>query len=155
MNITEFLKAAKSILLVDWADPGVPRSLINAGFTVIGYSPGRYCEAYISLDFPEASDTGQVIPAKQASEEGYLIFRSLECPPSHVDIVNTYRPAFELPVIIEHQALPLGGKVLWVQPPETSAEAKRITAMKGIEYVEGLDIMEAARDLFSCRQQKT
>ena len=36
------LSSATSILLIDWSDPAIPRTLAEAGFTVFSASPGRY-----------------------------------------------------------------------------------------------------------------
>ena len=53
-NPKEILEAAKTILLVDWSNQNVPRTLLNAGFTVFCFSPGRYSQAEVVADYPDA-----------------------------------------------------------------------------------------------------
>jgi len=115
-----------------------------AGFSVFGFSPGGYSAAKIVVERPQRVDGGVFPPAQ--GETGYLVFRKLDAPPSHVDIVNAYRPAAELLGIIEQHALPLGAKVL-LQPPMTSADARRAAAEHGLLFVEGTDIAAVTRDL--------
>jgi predicted CoA-binding protein len=59
--------------------------------------------------------------------------------------VNTYRPPEELSKIVTNHVLPLGAKALWLQPPNTSFEARRIATECGFAFVEGADIAEVAR----------
>ncbi len=144
-ELREILRASRSILLVDWPHAGSPRALLMAGFSVFGFSPGGYSAAEIVVERPQRVDGGVFPPAQ--GETGYLVFRKLDAPPSHVDIVNAYRPAAELLGIIEQHALPLGAKVLWLQPPMTSADARRAAAEHGLLFVEGTDIAAVTRDL--------
>jgi hypothetical protein len=51
----------------------------------------------------------------------------------------------EVPGIITSQALPLGAHALWLQPPNTADEARRMAAEYGLAYVEGIDIAQVAR----------
>src|SRR5262245_59847921 len=87
----EILRSAQRILLVDWPSPGLPRTLVEAGFTVFGASPGRYSVGELVPAPPEGTDSSQVFPP-QEGESGYLVFKKLNEPPSHIDIVHLYRP---------------------------------------------------------------
>jgi predicted CoA-binding protein len=139
------LISARSILLVDWPQPGHPRALLLAGFSVFGFSPAGYSAAKIVAEAP-AQIEGSVFPPARG-ETGFLIFRKLDEPPTHVDIVNVYRPAAELPGIVQQHAVPLGAKTLWLQPPITSVEGRRLAAEHGMQFVEGVDIAAVTRDL--------
>src|SRR5437879_2227612 len=109
-NPEEILKGAKSILSVDWPDPGVPAALIKAGFTVYGYSPGSYSIADLVVDRPHEIKGQSIFPIQDG---GYVVFQELNDRPESVDIVNVYRPKDELAGIVTNQVLPLGAKVLW------------------------------------------
>jgi predicted CoA-binding protein len=141
---SEILKRSKTVLLVDWPSPGVPRALLEAGFTVYGFSPHRYSAARLTPDRPDGVDAGSIFPPRDG-ERGYLVFRKLEGPPSSVDIVNTYRPPAELPGILSNHVLPLRARALWLQPPGASPEARRMAVEHGLAFVEGSDIAEVAR----------
>ena len=138
----KILRAAKTILLVDWPDTGVPRVLVKAGFTVYGYSPGSYTIAGIVAGKPNDANGLSVFPPK-GDELGYLIFKKLESRPDWVDIVSVYRPVEELPGIIEH-IVPPGAKVLWLQPPLRSAIGRELAAENHLEFVEGVAIADIA-----------
>lgn len=143
----DVLSSAKSILLVDWSSPTVPRTLVEAGFTVFTASPGSYSVVELVSEPPagtDANDTNYVVPPSQ-TEIGHLIFRRLTDNPAHVDIVNVYRPENEHEAIVLNHLLPLGAKVLWLQPSIASATARQLTVEYGFELVEGVDIVVAAR----------
>jgi predicted CoA-binding protein len=124
------LKGAKTVLLVDWPNPDIPRSLLNAGFMVFGYSPGKYS-------------------AINQTNDGELIFSKLNEQPASVDIVNVYRPEGEHAAIINSHVLPLKAKVLWLHPPVMSAKTAILAAEHGITFVEDIDIAEVARSMGS------
>src|SRR5579872_3097791 len=124
----DILKSAKTILLVDWPNPDVPKSLLKAGFTVLGYSPDRYS-------------------AIEQADNGELVFRRLDEQPTSVDIVNVYRPEAEHTAIINDRVLPLKAKVLWLHPPVMSAKTAAIAAEHVITFVEGIDIAEVAKSI--------
>jgi predicted CoA-binding protein len=128
VNHTDILKAAKTILLVDWPNPDVPKSLLNAGFTVFGYSPGKY------------SAIGQ-------TDDGELVFSQLSEQPVSVDIVNVYRPEAEHKAIIVNHVLPLNAKVLWLHPPVTPPTTAAIAKERGLIFIEGIDIAEVAKSI--------
>jgi len=137
----QVLRSAKKILLVDWPDPVVPRSLLNAGFTVFGFSPGGYSVAEI-VDAPAGSQNG--FPPRNANEKGYLLFTQIDGSPKPVDIVNIYRPENEHAAIIENHVLPLTAKVVWLHPPLTSAGTRKMAAEKGLVFIEDVNIAELA-----------
>jgi len=143
-NPLQILKSAKSILLIDWPHPEVPRALLNAGFAVFGYSPNGYSMAQLVTELPPGFDEKKSFPSRNKEEKGYLIFQKLDHMPDAVDIVNVYRPEEELPGIITNRVLPAGAKVLWLHPPVTSVRGKEIASEKGIVCIEGVDIAEIA-----------
>lgn len=145
-NPRRILEIARTILLVDWPSLSVPRALLESGFTVFGYSPGRYSTAEISPNPPPDVDSGSVFAPKD-QEKGYLVFRRLDGRPSAVDIVSVYRPAEEMPGIIADHVLPLRAKVIWLQRPVASSEERAVAEEHGLVLIEGSDIAELARTL--------
>jgi predicted CoA-binding protein len=145
-DLRQILEASQNILLVDWPNTGVPRTLIEAGFAVYGYSPGGYSLAQVVPDRPDDPSVS-VFPPKAEGEAGFLTFRKLDGPPSRVDLVNVYRGEEEHSGIITMHFAPLGAKVLWLEPPITSATARRIAAERGLAFVEGVEIAETTRKL--------
>ena len=125
IHAKEVLDAAKNILLIDWPNADVPGVLLEKGFTVFCYSPGRYTRAQIEKD--------------------RLVFQELDRIPGPIDIVNVYRPEQEHPDIISQHVLPLGAKVLWLHPPLISEKTRSLTAKQGLTLVEGISITEVAR----------
>jgi hypothetical protein len=148
----QVLNAAQTILLIDWPNPGVPRALLDAGFTVFSFCPDRYSAAEVVVDRPDDVVAASIFPPAGEEEKGYLVFRALKHRPPRVDVVNTYRPAEELPGIVTSQVLPLGAKALWLQPPVTSVAARQLAMEYGISFVEGSDIGEIARDFRVARR---
>jgi hypothetical protein len=142
----QILKSANSILLVDWASPSVPRTLVEAGFKVFCASPGRYSVVEVVPGPPEGVDSGDIVPPQQ-DQQGYLVFRRLDERPSKIDIVNIYRPESEHAGIVANHVVPLGAKVMWLQSSVSSGTAKHMAAEYGFELVEGIDIAIAARQL--------
>jgi predicted CoA-binding protein len=146
------LEAAQTILLVDWPSTTVPRALLEAGFTVLGYCPDRFSAAELVAERPDNVEPASIFPPQGEGERGYLVFRVREDRTSHVDLVNTYRPAAELPGIVAKLVLPLGARALWLQPPGTSAEARRLADERGLAFVEGVDIAEVARAISAAKE---
>ena len=150
MNPKQILDRSKSVLLVDWPNPGVPRALLEAGFTVYGFSPHRYSAASLVAEPPADVDRCSVFPPQSDGDTGYLVFRALAARPLHVDLVCSYRPAEEVPAIVANHAVPLGAQTLWIQPPPTTCEiARRLATEHGLVCVEGHDIAEVARAITS------
>ncbi|HEX4644894.1 MAG TPA: CoA-binding protein [Verrucomicrobiae bacterium] len=145
-NPQQVLETARTILLVDWPSPAVPRALLEAGFTVFSYSPGRYSKAEIAPSPPSDVDSGGVFPPKEQSEKGYLVFRRLGGQPSSADLVSVYRSAEEMPGIIADHVLPLRARVIWLQRP-VSSEDRTLAEKHGLVLIEGCDIAELARTL--------
>jgi predicted CoA-binding protein len=143
-SISQILKKARTILLVDWSSRDVPRALVEAGFTVFCSSPGRYSLVQVVDESPADVDAGDVFPA-QKGQSGYLVFRKLSESLPTIDIVNVYRPENEHTGIVENHVLPFGAKTLWLQPSVASAEARRLAGLYGLDLIEGIDIAEAAR----------
>ena len=141
------LESATNILLVDWPNTGVPRALVEAGFTVFCYSPDKYSTAEIAEDEPRDVDEQNVFAPENDDVMGFLVLRPFEGRPESVDIVSIYRPPEEVLEIIESHVLPLGATALWLQPPVTSIDGRRIAAEHGLDFLEGVDIAETARQL--------
>jgi predicted CoA-binding protein len=132
LNYRHILENAKTILLVDWGNPDVPRSLLKAGLNVFGYSPNRY--SVIELD-------------AEGPDKEKLIFRQLHGKPGSVDVVNIYRPEEEHAGIITSHVLPLKAKVIWLQPPVMSTKTAALAKTNGLLFVEGSDIAGVARTI--------
>ncbi|GAC1311894.1 MAG: hypothetical protein NVSMB24_32330 [Mucilaginibacter sp.] len=140
----QILKSAKTILLVDWPDAGIPRDLIKAGFKVFSFSPGGYSLARL---VPDPIDGQSSFPPRNAGETGYLVFGKLDGNPDAVDIVNVYRPEGEHAGIVEKHVLPLHAKVLWLHPPITSASTRAVAERNELIFIEGVNIAEIAEKL--------
>ena len=141
----QILRSAQSILLVDWASPAIPRKLVETGFTVFCASPGRYSIVELVSEPPEGINSSDIVPP-QAGEKDYLVFRRLNDRPSHVDIVNVYRPENEHREIVACHVVPLGARALWLQPSIGSGTARPLAIEYGFELVAGVDITAAAPD---------
>jgi len=128
VNPKEILRGARSILLIDWPNIDVPGILVRQGFTVYCYSPDKYTRAEIS------------------TEQDHLIFRELEGAPVELDIVNIYRPEQEHAAILSKHVVPLGAKVVWLQPPIVSQNTRSLAAEYGLAFVEGISISEVTRN---------
>jgi len=142
----EILRSARRILLVDWPNPGLPRALVEAGFTVFGASPGRYSAVELVPAPPLGIDSSQVYPPQQG-ESGYLVFQKLVEPPSDIDIVHVYRPEPEHAGIVATHVVPLGAKVLWLHPSVRSGAARELARDHKLDLVEGVDIAAEASQL--------
>ncbi len=142
----ELLDRARSVLLVDWPTPAVPRALLEAGLVVYGFSPGGYSRAELAVEPAAARDGVRSVPPG-AGETHHLVFRRLDRRPDQVDLVYVYRPAAELYGILVTHAQPLGATALWLQPPLTAAEANLLARAGGPEIIEGCDIIEMIRAL--------
>jgi predicted CoA-binding protein len=127
----DILKNAKTILLVDWPDKNVPLALLKAGFMVIAYSPDKY--TLLSYETNYAKDK--------------LVFSVLEGPPGQVEIVNIFRPEEEHEDIINHHALLLKAKTVWLHPPVISTKTAKLTRKYKLSFVEGYDIADVAAEL--------
>lgn len=138
----QILKKAETILLVDWPDQNVPRSLVKAGLMVFGFSPEGYSGAGVVSRQPEKAEGISVFPPRK-DESGYLVFEACDRPVS-ADIVCIYRPEAEHEQILKNHVLPFGAKIIWLQPPVTSSAIKQSAAANGVTIIEGIDIAETA-----------
>jgi predicted CoA-binding protein len=126
----KILEGAGCILLIDWPDQRVPRSLLKAGLTVYGFSPNHYSTARL--------ESG----GSQNAEGTNLVFTKINKPPDPIDIVYIYRPEEEHASLIINHVLPLHAKVIWLQPPLTSIKTRDLAKEYGITFIEGVDITE-------------
>ncbi|HWD87083.1 MAG TPA: CoA-binding protein [Mucilaginibacter sp.] len=139
----QILKAAKTVLLVDWPNPSIPRSLVKAGLAVYGFSPGRYLKADVTANRP-AEKEGISVFEPRTGEEGYLIFEKIEGSAVHVDIVCICRPEAEHERIFKNHLLSSGAKTIWLQPPVTSSAIQELATANGIKIIEGINIANTA-----------
>ena len=148
-NPSEILRMVHRILLVDWPNTGVPRALLEAGIFVFGFSPDGYSSAELTAERPTEADVKKILPPENDGENGFLVFRKLEEPPSNIDAVAIYRPPAEIPDIMTRIVFPLQARILWLQPPVTSADARHLAAARGLVFIDEVDIAEAARQLIA------
>ena len=139
----EVLRAARTILLVDWPSRDVPDTLARAGYTVVvkgGPEPNNY-SAY-------------------EMQDAEVVTRRVGQPPEHADLVYTHRPLNELSDIAA-MARSIGAKAVWYQsgvdaagadhpagcwvPEDVSRQARAIVESAGLTYVEDIYIADAAR----------
>ena len=69
----DVLKNTKVVLLVDWPNPDVPRTLLEAGFFVFCYSPNGYTKAEVVAEYPHDINQKNIFPP--GNKEGFLVFR--------------------------------------------------------------------------------
>lgn len=97
MDPKEILKAANTILVIDWPSKDVPESLARAGFQVI-VKGGPGAEDYSTYELND----GKVVPRRTGRA------------PEHADLVYSYRPLTELPEILA-MARSIHAKAIWTQ----------------------------------------
>lgn len=118
MTAHDVLRAATTILLVDWPSREVPNTLARAGFDVVvhgGPAPDDY--------------------SRYVVEDGEVVVRQADGPPKHADLVYSYRPLAELPRIVE-QAQQLAAGAVWVQlAPDEADAARSIVEAAGLRFV--------------------
>ena len=141
-DYVEILKRTAAILLIDWPDVRLPRTLLEFGYRVFGLSPDGFTTAELVGSQSEA--TGGSVFAPAEGEREFLVFRRLDGPPQ-VDLVHVFRPAAELISIIDEVVPQVKAGALWLHPSISSVEARARAAEAGIDYVEGVDILEAIR----------
>jgi predicted CoA-binding protein len=128
---TENPRSALRVLLVDWQHHRVPGAMLEAGFTVFGFSA-------------RSGVFGVFIPAAPG-DSSYLFFKRLSEPLITVDLVAICRPADELSTIVTTLVQPLGARTLWLEVPSSAADARDVTTAAGIALIEGGDLIEVAR----------
>jgi predicted CoA-binding protein len=141
----QILRAADSIVVVDWPSRDVPDTLSRAGYDVSvkgGPGPGDYSAYDVRGD--------------------EVVDRPVGHPPAHADLVYSYRPVSELPAIVA-LAREIGAAVVWHQsgqaaageddprgcwmPGDASQEARAVVESAGLTYVEAPYIADAVRSL--------
>ena len=136
------LKRTAAILLIDWPDVRLPRTLLEFGYRIFGLSPNGFTTA--ELVQSESDALGGSVFAPAEGEREFLVFRRLDSPPQ-VDLIHVFRPAAELIPIINDVVPLVKAGALWLHPSISSVEARARAAEVGIDYVEGVDILEAIR----------
>lgn len=149
----QILKAASSVLLVDWPGTSVPRSLLKSGLKVFGFSPSGYSAAELVGEAPQDVDPRSVFAPSSPGEAHFLVFRRLALAPSQIDVVCIYRPAGELEEIIKKTSA-MRPKLIWLQPPITSSDAHRLATQAGAAFVEGSDIADVASRVRDSAKEK-
>ena len=116
-DLGEILKKSTTIAVVGAssnekkAANRIPRSLLNAGFTVIPVNPSAE----------------QIL--------GQKVYKTLADIPVPVDIVDVFRPSEEAEGVAE-QAAAIGAKTLWLQLGITSDKARTLAEGAGMNFVE-------------------
>ncbi|SIN32501.1 CoA-binding protein [Micromonospora cremea] len=79
----------------------------------------------------------RIIPVNPSVEElfGERAYATLADIPHPVDLVNVFRPAADA-VQVVRDAAAIGAPAVWLQLDIVSAEARRIAAAAGMDYVE-------------------
>ena len=142
-DAADILRAAKSVLLVDWPSRDVPDTLARSGLTVTSNEGPDEYKAY-------------------EIEHGDVRVRSVDAVPDRADLVYTHRPIEELPEIVD-RAKSVGARVVWFQsgrsdkgakdphgcwmPPDDSRRARAIVEQAGLSYIESPYIADAVRAL--------
>jgi hypothetical protein len=139
----ELLRAAETVLLIDWPNRDVPEALARAGLEVLANEgPQRGYNRHVA-DGVEV----RTVPVSHA--------------PTHADLVYAFRPIDELADIVE-RALALGAKAVWYQsgldrtgaqdpracwlPPDELSEARRVVESAGLAFVSEPYIADVARE---------
>lgn len=139
----DILRAAKSVLLVDWPSVDVPETLTRAGYTVYakgGPGPGDY--------------------SVRELRDGEVVSSSIGRPPEHADLIYSFRPLSELPGIVSI-ARQVGAMAVWQQSGRTSTgaedrsgywmseadshAARALVEAAGLRYVDAAYIADTAR----------
>lgn len=139
------LRAARSVLIVDWPSRDVPDTLARAGYTAIvksGPGPDDY--------------------ARQELRDGQVLARGLGHAPAQVDLVYAHRSLEELPAIVA-LAKQLGAATVWRQsgltgagmrapsgcwvPDDESRQARDLVESADLDYVDDLYIADVVRQL--------
>ena len=79
----------------------------------------------------------RVIPVNPYADTlfGERVYRTLAAIPEHVDIVDVFRPSAEA-ADVARQAVAIGAGAVWLQQDLVSADARKIVAAAGMDYVE-------------------
>jgi hypothetical protein len=150
----QILENADSVLLVDWPGPGIPRALVQSGVNVFCFSPDGYTQAGIVAVPPKELDPRHVFPPANDEEMGFLIFWPLNHPPAFVDIVTIYRSPEEHAGIIKDHVIPLGARVIWLQPSIKSSVTQELAFQHGLVFIQGKDIREMANRRMKKKNQE-
>ena len=143
VNVTDLLRDAKVVLLIDWPSRDVPDALARGGLEVISdEGPHRGYHVY-------RADGDQVGPTPASRA------------PERADIVYAHRPLDELPDIVE-RARALGARAIWYQSgldstgerdprgcwqlPDELAEARQVVESAGLAFVREPYIADVARE---------
>ena len=142
----EILQNATSVVVVDWPTKDVPDALARAGLEV-------------SVHGGPEPDNWSV---QEVGEGGDVLGRGTGAPPTHAEIVYSFRPLNELAEILE-MAKQVGAKTVWLQSgkdadgksdpkgcwfsDEDRSVARAAVEDAGFAYVDQPYIGDAARSL--------
>lgn len=142
VDLVALLRAARTVLLIDWPSREVPEVLARSGLDVDADEGPRRGYTVYEADGDEVRTT----PASRA--------------PEHTDIVFVHRPVDELPDIAE-RARTLGARAIWYQsgmdaaslpdvrgcwmPADDERQARQIVESAGLVFVSEPYIAEVAR----------
>jgi uncharacterized protein len=121
-TIERILSRTRRIAVVGASDddvkPGnyVPAYMLEQGYDVVGVNP-NHDEVF-----------------------GKKCYPSLDQVPGTIDLVNVFRRPLAC-ADVTRQAIAVGAKAVWLQSGITNAEAKKLAAEAGIDYIENRCIM--------------
>src|SRR2546423_12416463 len=124
---SDILRAAQTLLLIDYPGRVVPETLARAGFTVVAH------EGPSDDDYYSYAIDGDDVAATQLGR-----------PPDHADLVYVHRPVNEWPGITE-LARQIGATTLWSETPQPGG--REIVEAAGLAYVDALRIVDAVAAL--------
>ncbi len=148
------LELARTVTLIDWPNPDVPRTLVMAGFTVnsvnrLASTGASYSVCATREEVPEGENVTVFPPdeddGRYGNDGGYLVIQPLSEPPEGTDILCVFRPPGELPEIARFAAA-LGAGTLWLQRGVRSDEARKIAEKAGLGFVEDTSIADVIRE---------
>lgn len=114
MSADSVLRAAKSVVVIDWPSRDVPESLVRAGYAVVvkgGPGPDTY--------------------ARWDAKGGVVATHPPGGPPAHADLVYAYRPLAELSAVLAIAQL-VGAGSVWLHLDQPSVAEIR-TAQEVVE----------------------
>ncbi|MGH9222626.1 MAG: CoA-binding protein [Acidimicrobiales bacterium] len=145
MAAEEILRAATSVLVIDWPSRDVPDTLARAGYQVVvhgGPAPDDY--------------------SSYTAEEGEVVVRRTGEPPERAELVYSHRPLDELPEIVE-MAQQVGATAVWTQsglnaagghdptgcwrPEAESQQGRAAVEAAGMTYIDDLYLPDVVRGL--------
>ena len=143
------LRTAKTIMLVDWVTPELPRTLIEAGINVTSYDTRNNTARSLTIAsnesaIPEGMSRDDIFRPGDG-QTGIMLSLPLPEPSKHVDLVCVSRLAEEAPEIAR-LAVTMGARALWLQSGIRSEEARNICEAAGLGFIDDSCIIGAVKE---------